>query len=114
MIDNPMQVERVIALLRASLPLLVTVTPELAALVRKQSLKIDPLRRYSVSRVDYAGDEGGIMCKLELGPEQDGQPLYTTITHLRFAPAGPIARQVLAYQRHRSKRLRRLHRGLVA
>jgi hypothetical protein len=59
MIDNPDQVERLVALLRESLPLFATVTPEVAAAIREQSPKADQLRRYPISQVDYAGDEGG-------------------------------------------------------
>ncbi len=107
MIDNPGQVARLMAMLRESLPLFATVGPEVAAIIREQSPGADPLRRYTISRVDYAGDEGGIVCKVELGPENDGKALFASITHLRFGRAGPIARQVAAYQKHRVKRLRR-------
>ena len=110
-IDNPDQVECLVAKLRESLPLLATVTPEVAAVIREQSPAADPLRRYSITRVDYAGDEGGIVCKVELGPENDDRALFASITHLRFGHAGPIARQIAAYQKHRVKRLRRLGEG---
>jgi hypothetical protein len=107
-IDNPDQVERLVALLRESLPLFATVTSEVAVVIREQSPKADPLHRYPISQVDYAGDEGGIVCKVELGPENDDRALFASITHLRFGHAGPIARQIAAYQKHRVKRLRRL------
>jgi hypothetical protein len=112
MIDNPDQVARLVALLKESLPLFATVTSEVAAVIREQSPKADPLRRrYPISQVDYAGDEGGIVCKVELGPENDDRALFASITHLRFGHTGPIARQVAAYQKHRVKRLRRLDQG---
>jgi hypothetical protein len=77
MIDNPDQVERLIARLRQCLPLFATVTPEVAAIIRERSpAAADPRRRYRISRVDYAGDEGGIVCKVELGPEV-GDALYS-------------------------------------
>jgi hypothetical protein len=111
MIDNPDQVERLVAKLRQSLPLFATVTPEVAAVIREQSPAADPLRRYSITRVDYAGDEGGIVCKVELGPENGDRALFASITHLKFGRAEPIARQIAAYQKHRVKRLRRLGCG---
>ncbi len=37
MIDNPKQVERLLPKLRESLPLLATLTPEVAAIVREES-----------------------------------------------------------------------------
>jgi hypothetical protein len=111
MIDNPDQVERLVAKLRESLPLLATVTPEVAAVICEQSPAADPLRRYPITRVDYAGDEGGIVCKVELGPENVDRALFASITHLRFGQTEPIARQIAAYQKHRVKRLRRLRQG---
>ncbi len=67
MIDNPDQVARLLAELRAALPLLAAMTPELAALIREQSAGRDVPQQCHVTRVDYAGDEGGIMCKLDVG-----------------------------------------------
>jgi hypothetical protein len=112
MIDNPDQVERLIANLRQSLPLLATVTPEVAAIIRERSPEAaDPQRRYPITRVDYAGDEGGIVCKVELGPEDGDSALFASITHLRFGHAEPIARQIARYQKHRVKHLRRVDQG---
>ena len=65
MIDNPDQVERLIAKLRKSLPLLDNVTPEVAIVIREQSPKSSVAPLYNrPSRL--AGDEGGIVCKVEL------------------------------------------------
>ena len=112
MIDNPDQVERLVAKLRQSLPLFATVTPEVAAIIRERSpTAADPQRRYPITRVDYAGDEGGIVCKVELGPEVGDSALFASITHLRFGHAEPIARQIAGYQKHRVKRLRRAGQG---
>ena len=108
MIDNPDQVDRLIARLRQSLPLFATVTPEVAAIIRERSPAADPQRRYPITRVDYAGDEGGIVCKVELGPEVGDSALFASITHLRFGHAEPLARQIAGYQKHRVKRLRRV------
>ena len=99
------------AKLRESLPLFATVTPEVAAGIRKESPEADPSRRYTITRVDYAGDEGGIVCRAGLGPENDDGALFASITHLRFGHAGPIARQIAAYQKHRVKHLRRFGQG---
>ena len=46
MIDNPDQVERLVAKLRKSLPLFATVNPEVAAVIREQAPEADTLRRY--------------------------------------------------------------------
>ena len=107
MIDNPDQVERLVAALRDSLPVFATVTPEMAALMGKEIPEIDPSRQYTITRVDYAGDEGGIVCKIALGSENDDKAVFTSITHLRVGHPTPLARQIAAYQKHRVKRLRR-------
>ena len=64
MIDDRNQVERLVPKLREALPLIATLSPPLAALVREESPGIDVPKRCAVTRVDYAGDEGGIMCGL--------------------------------------------------
>ena len=114
MIDNPDQVDRLIATLRQSLPLFATVTPEVAAIISEESPAADPLHRYAITRVDYAGDEGGIVCKVELGPENGDRALFASITHLQFGRAGSIGREIAAYQKHRVKRLRRVGCGTQA
>ena len=68
MIDNPHQVERLLDKLKASLPLIAAVTPAVAALIQERSLAIQPAHECRVISVDYAGDEGGIVGKLQIGP----------------------------------------------
>ena len=53
----------------------------------------------------YMGDEGGIVCKLDLGASAQNQA-FVSITHLRFDPSLPLGRKITAYQKHRVKRLR--------
>jgi hypothetical protein len=99
MIDNPEQVERLVSKLRELLPLV--------AIVREQSPAVERSHGYTITRVDYAGDEGGIVCKVELGPNNEDRALFASITHLRFDQAAPVAREVAAYQKRRVKQLQR-------
>ena len=69
MIDNPVQVERLIAKLRAALPLSATATPPLVALLKEQAAGIDLSPSCQITGIHYAGDEGGIVCKLDFGNE---------------------------------------------
>lgn len=108
MIDNPDQVIRVIARMREALPLLAVASPELLGVVRRQSPGGDVPHRCHVTRVDYAGDEGGIMCGLDFGGGNDSRAFFTSITHLIFEQGTPLAREIAAYRKHRIKRLRRL------
>jgi hypothetical protein len=101
MIDNPEQVERLIPKLRESLPLVAMLTPEVVAIVREQSPAVERWQGYAITRVDYAGDEGGMVCKVDLGPSNEDRALFASITHLRFGQAVPVAREIAAYQKRR-------------
>ena len=79
MIDNPHQVERLLDKLGASLPLIAAVTPAVAALIKERGLAIHPAGKYQVISVDYAGDEGGIVCKLEIGPSDAPKVLIASL-----------------------------------
>jgi hypothetical protein len=59
----------------------------------------------TITAVSYAGDEGGIMCRLEIPRNENA--VHISITYLRFDPRLPLAREITAYQRHRMKHLRR-------
>ena len=87
MIDNPERVEGLIAKLTAALPLAAIVTPELAATIRAQSPSVDAPRRCSITWVSYSGNEGGIVCKLDLGREESAKAFFVSITHLAFDPS---------------------------
>ena len=107
MIDNPAQVERLLAKLQAALPVPARLTPEAAAAIQAQNAaagKIPPVG--SITWVSYAGDEGGIMCGLDFGQETE-PAVVTSITHLRFDPRLPMARDISAYQKRRVRRLQR-------
>lgn len=95
--------------LNGSLPISAAMSNELRAMLRGQLPDLASNAECRVTRVDYAGDEGGIMCKLELavaGSLAD-RGLFVSITHLRFVGRSPLVRDVAAYQKHRSKKIRR-------
>ena len=107
MIDNPAQVERLLAKLQAALPVPTRLTPEAAALLQARNAvagEIPPA--CSITWVSYAGDEGGIMCGLDFGHETE-PAVVTSITHLRFDPRLALARDITAYQKRRIRRLQR-------
>ena len=108
MIDHPDHVERLVDNLNAALPVPARVTPELQATLRKQN-GIEVPASCIVTWISYAGDEGGIMCRLDTGADT-ANAVFTSITHLRFDPRLPLAREIVAYQKHRVKRLRRRSR----
>jgi hypothetical protein len=107
MIDNPAQVERLLAKLQAALPVPTRLTPEAAAMLQAQhALGRRMAPACSITWVSYAGDEGGIMCGLDFGQETE-PAVVTSITHLRFDPRLALAREITAYQKRRVKRLQR-------
>jgi hypothetical protein len=107
-IDNSAQVDRLLSKLRASLPIAAKITPELAVALRDQLGEVDVPPCCELTRIDYAGDEGGIVCKLKFGREMGGRVFFASITHLRFDGRSPLTREIVAYQKHRTKRLQRL------
>ena len=106
-IDNPAQVEHLIAKLRAALPLSATVSPSMLAQLQEQSPDLALPPRCQITWIHYAGDEGGIVCKLDFRTEDDRAVFVVSITYLTFDRRLPLAREIAAYQKHRVKRLRR-------
>jgi hypothetical protein len=108
MIDSPAQTDRLLSKPRSSLPMAAMITPELARTLRDELGGLDVPATCRLTRTDYAGDEGGIICKLEFGPGTGDRAFFVSITHLRFGARSPLTRDIVAYQKHRTKRLRRL------
>ena len=106
MIDNPEQAERLLTRLQAALPLPARVTPELVATLQARNTETEIPLTCSITWISYAGDEGGIMCRLDFARGLEAAT-FASITHLRFDARLPLARDITAYQKHRVKRLRR-------
>lgn len=106
MIDNPAQVGPLRAKLEAALPLPAMASPPLLAILRRKMERPDLPARCRITAVHYAGDEGGIVCGLEFEGVVE-HAAHVSITHLTFDRRLPLAREIAAYQKHRSKRLRR-------
>jgi hypothetical protein len=107
MIDNPNQTGRLIEKLRSSLPIAAVMTPESFSMFCKETGEQRLSARCLVKDIHYGGDEGGIVCGLDVAGNVGKRGLYISITHLRFDPRAPFAREIIAYQKHRAKRLRR-------
>ena len=106
-IDNPLQAHLLMAKLKAALPLPALATPPLLAQLHEQAPGRDLSPRCQITEIYYAGDEGGILCKLDFGHEDGREVLIVSITHLTFDRRLPLAREIAAYQKHRVKRIRR-------
>ena len=106
MIDNPVTALDLLEELERALPLPARLTPELRAKLSEQNADAAIPSDCTVTGLHYLGDEGGIICKLDLGATMKNQA-FVSITHLRFDPRRPLSRKITAYQKHRVKRLQR-------
>jgi hypothetical protein len=106
MIDNPITAMELLEQLERALPLPAGLTPELRASLGNQNAAAAVPPDCIITGLHYAGDEGGIVCKLDLGASVQSQA-FVSITHLRFDPRLSLTRKITAYQKHRVKRLRR-------
>ena len=107
MIDNPLQADLLMAKLKAALPLPARAAPLMLAQLQEQAPGLDLSPQCQITGIHYAGDEGGIVCKLDFGTEDTDPVFFVSITHLSFDRRLPLAREIAAYQKHRVKRLRR-------
>ena len=106
MIDNPLQTMELLKQLYEALPFPARMTPELHASLQNQNVAAAIPIACTITRLHYLGDEGGIVCKLDLDAAAQNEA-YVSITHLRFDPRLKLSRRIIAYQKHRVKRLRR-------
>ncbi len=106
MIDQHEKTDLLTAKLTEALPIEAGITPALAKTLAQQSPDVAIPAKCNVTSVVYSGDVGGILCSLEIGsPETEGVHLVS-ITHLTFSRRVPASREIEAYQRHRTKKLR--------
>jgi hypothetical protein len=79
-----------LAQLQAALPLPARAMSELAAMLKRN---ISPMSvTAAIAAVRYAGDEGGIMRRLEIQPHENA--VHVSITPLRFDPRLSNAREI--------------------
>lgn len=79
----------------------------LLAGLRAQLSRTDLSSDCQITKITYAGDEGGIMCQLSFGEDGSSEAIIVSITYLVFDRRRPLAREITAYQKHRLKRMRR-------
>lgn len=104
MIDNPGTVARLMEQMKEHLPIATFPTKELVRTLRRGGVKASTDRALSITRVFYAGDEGGIVC--DITPGRGAKEVFiVSLTHLRLAPDHPLFAAILAYQAARVRRL---------
>ena len=106
MIDQHGKTDLLIARLKEALPIEANIAPPLAKLLAEKSPDISIPAKCNVTSVFYTGDMGGIICGLDIGGPSTESPHLVSITHLTFHRRVPLSREIQAYQRHRTKKLR--------
>ena len=62
-------------------------------------------KHHTVSELSYAGDEGGIVCHIV--PSEEREALVVSLTHIRVPRSMPLAPDIVDYQKHRVKKLKK-------
>lgn len=70
--------------------------------LREQGLDLPADKALPVTKVMDSGDVGGVMCQIEYDEKQH---ILISITHLKVPIEHPLSMKILAYQRHRIKKL---------
>jgi hypothetical protein len=98
MLDKPDKTRELMAILKAA------ACPTSLRISRgnRDRLSSSPL---TVSGVSYLGDVGGIACHVQ--PEDVDSVIVVSLTHVRVPRTLPFAAEVLAYQKHRIKKLKK-------
>ncbi len=100
LIDDPTVVASLLKQMEAQLPIPAQVTPEVRHMLRAQKVLIPAHRRVQIEHVLYAGDVGGIVCRLAF-PGSSHEAVVISLTHLRIAATHPLANVIRDYQRAR-------------
>ena len=99
-----------IAEMRAAAPFQVELTEPVIAALSEGPGAVRVSARQTVSRVDYAGDQGGIMCGMDI---DDGREhlVVVSLTQVRLPASLPFAAAAREYQKRRTKKIKKLERG---
>lgn len=103
-IDNYEEGEALTKKIKANLPMKVLPTKQLVQSLRQQGKFMKVNQPYEIDSVFYSGDMGGITCTLK-GDAEDKEVYAVSITHLKIDPDHPLAPEIEAYQRRRTRML---------
>ena len=109
MIDDPRKTDLLIAMLKEALPIEAGITQDLADALMEKSPDATIPKKCNVTSVVYTGDFGGILCGLDIGGAEAKIAHLVSITHLAFDHRVRLSREIDAYQRHRTKKLKQQH-----
>lgn len=105
MLDRPEKTEALLDAMTEALPSEVALMPDLIAGLARQQRPVAVNSVETVSDISYAGDEGGIMCRIS--PADAESVVVVSLTHVRVPGTLSFATAALAYQKHRVKKLKK-------
>jgi hypothetical protein len=106
MIDDPGKTGRLVDALKAAMPIETRLPASLMQALSKRTPDLAIPPRCNVGSIFYMGEEGGIVCALDIGGPDTKTQHLVSITHLIFERKVPLYSQIDAYQRHRIKKLK--------
>jgi hypothetical protein len=106
-IDNFEEAQALTVQLEQTLPFQIRPGKEFLKMMRDQGKSISSETVFTVDRVIYSGDIGGINCALMPWSEVGNKERFVvSITHLVIDPQHPLASKVKAYQQKRIQGLK--------
>jgi hypothetical protein len=105
MLDYWKKTDPLLETLKAALPFEVELAPAVVEHLRSENVAAARERYHVVSEVSYAGDEGGIMCHIV--PPDERSAIVISLTQVRVSRSAPFAGAVIAYQKHRIKKIKK-------
>jgi hypothetical protein len=104
MTSTDLRAEQLMQKLRRALPLTAHGRPSLTAVLGRSRSCVDVMPRVTVTDVFYAGEEKGLMCRLDVqGFADDPVIVVAPVTQLTFNRRHPVARDIAAYRKRRAK-----------
>jgi hypothetical protein len=107
MIDDLEKTDLLLKKLKTVVPIETRLSPGLKRLLAEQSPAAPIPETCNVIDVLYTGDEGGIICCLDIGGPEARNANLVSITHLSFHRHAPLFREIDRYQRHRVKKIKK-------
>ena len=104
MIDDRVQALDLVHKMNEQLPIAVRLGSPVKRTLREKGVTVSRDRKFEIKRVFYFGDEGGIMC--DVTPTKEAkEAVIVSLTHLLISTQHPLAQEIRAYQRERTRRI---------
>ncbi len=104
MIDDYAKAMELVRKMEAHLPIPARPTGAYVRALREQGAQAARDQELQIKHVLYLGDEAGISCNVT--PSRDAEvAVIVSLTHLRVHRRHPLAQEIRAYQRERTRRL---------